>query len=409
MDNLDSIFEQAGAKRADQEPEGQGGEQQTQTQEPSKEEPVQQSQEPQTDPNEGQQQEPAQEDTKQEGEGAKEQSGEGQSQEPQLSNEDILKRINEHTGANFESLDDVKGLLSTKDKLKEYESTLEQKDEALKKAGDPYQTFADEKILKANEIVRKNEGVTPDVAFKLASSDLDNMNDDDVLVMEQIMNNPHYAGRESELKDIINEDYGLDEFGSEDDMEEADKKKLSRRQMKKEMAAKKARESLKQMASVETPGQRDLEAETQQEKEQQQKEFEQKVNTFRPQANKMLEDVGTLKFGKNGHEYQVDQAFMDTLGKDDNLAKFLANNYDANDPNAYNNALQKVKQMYWANNPDRIVDDLEEQIKARMQDQVHKEQHNPKENNRQEKPQASDAQQRNAEETKRLINDLKGL
>jgi len=409
MDNLDSIFEQAGAKRADQEPEGQGGEQQTQTQESSKEEPVQQSQEPQTDPNEGQQQEPAQEDTKQEGEGAKEQSGEGQSQEPQLSNEDILKRINEHTGANFESLDDVKGLLSTKDKLKEYESTLEQKDEALKKAGDPYQTFADEKILKANEIVRKNEGVTPDVAFKLASSDLDNMNDDDVLVMEQIMNNPHYAGRESELKDIINEDYGLDEFGSEDDMEEADKKKLSRRQMKKEMAAKKARESLKQMASVETPGQRDLEAETQQEKEQQQKEFEQKVNTFRPQANKMLEDVGTLKFGKNGHEYQVDQAFMDTLGKDDNLAKFLANNYDANDPNAYNNALQKVKQMYWANNPDRIVDDLEEQIKARMQDQVHKEQHNPKENNRQEKPQASDAQQRNAEETKRLINDLKGL
>lgn len=409
MDNLDSIFEQAGAKRADQEQEGQGGEQQTQTQEPSKEEPVQQSQEPQADPNEGQSQEPAQKDTKQEGEGAKEQPEEGQPQEPQLSNEDILKRINEHTGANFESLDDVKGLLSTKDKLKEYESTLEQKDEALKKAGDPYQTFADEKILKANEIVRKNEGVTPDVAFRLASADLDNMNDDDALVMEQIMNNPHYAGRESELKDIINEDYGLDEFGSEDDMEEADKKKLSRRQMKKEMAAKKARESLKQMANVETPGQRDLEAETQQEKEQQQKEFEQKVNTFRPQANKMLEDVGTLKFGKNGHEYQVDQAFMDTLKKDDNLAKFLANNFDANDPNAYNNALQKVKQMYWANNPDRIVDDLEEQIKARMQDQVHKGQHNPKENNRQEKPQASDAQQRNAEETKRLINDLKGL
>jgi hypothetical protein len=318
--------------------------------------------------------------------------------ESTLTEEAILGRLNKDLGTQFKSLEDVKNLTSYKDKVSEYESQLQQKNEALKSIGDPYKSFASKKLLKANEILKKNEGMSDDMAIRLATTDFDQMSDDDVLAFKEQMENPYYAGNDQMLKQIINNQYGLSQNIDEEDMDEQTKQMLQMNQFKKQADAKKARDSLKQMADVQTPEKVDVE-----------EQYKQKIEQFRPQAEKIIDEkLDKITIGKNGYEYEIDKGFKDWLKENDHLARHLASKYDPNSSNQnFDEVVTYLKNVYFNNKRDKIIDDLEESITTRIQEQNYKENHNPKENNRTERQGPSDSETYNKEQEDKALKSLR--
>jgi hypothetical protein len=318
--------------------------------------------------------------------------------ESSLSEEDVLSRLNKDLGTEFKSLEDVKNLTSYKDKVSEYEQQLQTKNEALNSIGDPYSKFASDKLLKANEILKNNEGLSDDMAIRLATTDFDNMSDDDVLAFKEQMDNPYYAGNDEMVKKIINNQYGLNQNVDEEEMDEQTKQMLQMNKFRKQADAKKARDSLKKMSDVKTPEKVDVE-----------QQYKQKVEQFRPQAEKIIDEkLDKIKIGKNGYEYEIDKGFKDWLKENDHLARHLASQYDPNSNNQdFDKAVDYLKNIYFNHNKDKIVDDLEESIKARIQEQYDKNDHNPKENNRTERSDRSSVDVHNKEQEEKAVKSLR--
>lgn len=332
---------------------------------------------------------------------------EDQTQQP--SEEQIVNAINSSLQTQFQSVEDIKELLSTKQQVDTYKQQLQEKDEALKNAGDPYQTFANEKVAKANEILRNNSDIPENVAFQLATQDFDNLSDDDVLVLSEIKDNPNWQGQESMVKKMLDRDYGLTKYSDQDeDLSQEQQEEIQIAKMRKQSDAQAARKELKKMADVEPPQQKDVEGQYKQTKEQQQQEQKQKVEQARPVANSMIErDLDKVQVGdKEKVEFEIDKSFKDFLKENDYLAQYLANNHDPNDPNSYQKAVDKVKQLYLVNNVNKIVDDAVKSERTRMQDQYDKQAHNPKEKNYQERPQQTDTDRKNQESESEMMQRL---
>jgi hypothetical protein len=399
---LEKVLEQEGfSSLADKKQEdGDNGDQKQQTNQPED------TQKQNTDGQEAQKQEESKDEqeehgrqTQQRGEKNTEKTDQESKTQTEIKPEDALRVLNEQLETKFKDFDEIKGLTTTKDKLSEYEAKLQQKDEALNSIGDPYSSFADEAILKANEIKKQNKDLSTSVAFKLASTDVDNLSDDDVLVMQRIIENPHYEGQEGLMKEIVDEDYGLISDKDEDELTDADKRRIERQKTRKGMDAKKAREALKSMSDVQAPQKKDVE-----------QEYQEKVKNYIPQAEKLIdEQVDKLTIGKDEYEHEIDSSFKDFLKKDNNLARTLAKSgYDLSNPQEVQKVVDWVKNLYFAQNKDKVINDVVEQERARMRDQQHKEVHNPKETDKKEKPQASAKEQKNLEEQQRALDSLRG-
>ncbi len=394
---LENVFEKEGMTNVAQQGQQEDNQQENQEQ-GSQEDNTQQTQ--QQPEGEAQEQGSQQESGEQQGEQPEGQGDQGEQQDKtEPSQEEILKHLNQSLGSNFKSIDDIKGLQSTQEKLKEYEAKIQEKDEALNSVGDPMNQFANENVAKANEILKNNNSLSFGVAAKLATADVDNMSDDDALVFEQLIENPHYEGRESVLRKMVNKTYKTD-ASSEDELSDEEKEEIEIQKFKKEADAKKAKDRLKQMANVETPQKRNVEEEHKQQKQQ-------KLEQFKPHAESIMNELESVKVGKNGYEFQIDQSFKDFLQKDGNLASYLANNFDPNDPDAKQKAMDQLKEVYKKQKIDKIVDDIEEQVAARIRDEFHQKSHNPKQNNRQERPEPTNQEQQNQQAEQNLVKSLK--
>ncbi len=315
------------------------------------------------------------------GQQTQEQQTEGneQGQGQEIDQQTILKHLNEQLGGNFKSLDDIKNLQEAQKSVEDYKTKLQEKDEALQSVGDPMKQFANENVAKANEILKNNENLSFGIAAKLATADVDNMSDDDALMYDQLIQNPHYEGRENMLRKMVNKSYKTEASGDEEELSDEDKEEIEIQKFKKEADARKAKERLKQMANVETPQAKNVEEEYKQNKQQ-------KIEQFKPHADTIKQELDSVKVGKNGYEFKVSDDFKNFLDQNDNLTQFLANNFDPNDPNSKQKAVDSLKELYKKQNLDKIVDDIEEQVAARIRDEFHQQSHNPKTNNRQEKP-----------------------
>ena len=327
--------------------------------------------------------------------------GEEKREQPQQpSEQQIVNALNSSLQTQFKSVEDVKELVSAKSQIETYKQQVQEKDEALKNAGDPYQTFANERLAKTNEIIRNNSDIPESVAFQLATQDFDTMSDEDILILSEIKDNPAWQGKEDKVRKKLDREYGLNSYADQEEELSSDQKEdLEIKKMEKQGDAQAARKELKKMAEVEPPQQKDVEGEYKKTKEQQQQEQKQKIEQAKPVADSMIErDLDKIQIGdKEKVEFEIDQSFKDFLKENDYLAQYLANNYDSTNSDSYKEAVSKVKQLYMVNNLNKIVDDAVTSEKTRMQDQYDKENHNAKEKNYQERPQQTDTDRKNQE------------
>lgn len=328
---------------------------------------------------------------------------------------DILSALNESLQTEFKSVEDIKNLMSYKDQseqnkseLEKYQSQLQEKDEVIQKIGNPYSVFANEDVIKINEMVSKNPGMAPAAAAQLLSTDFDNLDDNKVLVMDRIREEPGLSKySESEIMDMLNDEYRLNEYddADEEELTEKQKRNLKSRELRKKSDADTARKELKQLTDIKTPEQKNREEEIKQENKE-------KAEKFTPIAQKIAqENLDKVVVGdKHKSEFQIDEGFKNWLGspeqgqEQNRLTRYLVANYNQEDPNSYDQAVSNLKEMYLRENIHKIVDDVVESTETRMRDQFDKENHNARGKNYQEGgAQPTDASKKDQEEEQRFL------
>jgi hypothetical protein len=117
--------------------------------------------------------------------------------------------LNEIFGDQFKTVDDAKKAIP--EAFKEL-TTLRQKTQELTDslAKKPKHAFASDDIAKFNEFARET-GIKDAIVFnKINSTDLANMSDMDALVMQHIIENPAFAGKEPQVRKYFEKKYNVD-------------------------------------------------------------------------------------------------------------------------------------------------------------------------------------------------------
>jgi hypothetical protein len=334
----------------------------------------------------------------------------GEQEKPKIGEQDILTSINESLETKFSSLNDIKSLIESKNRIGEFESAidkykiqLQEKDQMIERLGNPYSVFSDESVLRTNEIIKNNTGISPTVAFQVATGNFERMTDDQVLVLSKKMQNPKLDIQSDDIiLDKINDDYRLNDYEEEEELTEVQEKRLTSRKAQKKADADVAREELKALADIKTPEQKELDINLE-------KEREEKNKQFQPIAGEIIDkDLDKVIVGdKEKFEFVIDDTFKNWLKEDDKLTQFLVANYDPNDPNSRAKMVEAVKNLYKGNQYDRIVDTIAESVKTRMQEEFDKDVHNPKDKNNQEAPEATDVATKNKEAEEKLLQRVR--
>lgn len=294
---------------------------------------------------------------------------------------DWLSRFNERFQTNFQNEDEVNELFDYKNKYSDLENKVKQKDEALSQASDPTSYFANENLMKINEIV-KQHNVDESTASRLISTDFSSMGSEDVLVMQKLMEEPEWRGSEDALREEIQEQYGLDENPDdyEDEAQQAKaRQKIERKKKRMEVDARKARDQFSQMQQVELPGKQDLEGSVQQQKEQLAQSAEQN-------ADKFISDMEKINYHED-MEFQVDDEWRNKYLTKDKLKEFAQNyNLDLSSEEGYKQAQDIYKTAFIKENLSKLFNDYKKRLQTQQRDKEFEDYNNPRSNNRQQKP-----------------------
>src|SRR6056297_2085383 len=321
--------------------------------EPKQEEPKQ---EPKEEPKQEQpkQEEPKQEEPKQDTE---------QGEPSEEDKKSWLDRFNEQFQTQYESEDQLKELFDYKTQYDSLQEKLKQKDEALSQASDPNSYVADESMMKVNEIVKQHK-VDINTAAQLASTDFSQMNDDQVVLMNSLLENPEYRGDEDLLREEIQEQYGLDINLDDYEGEERSKKEreLRRRKKKMEVDARKAREKFQNMQQVELPQKQNPEESIQQQREQ-------LAQTAEQNADKFISDMSKIEY-EEGMEFQLDDEWKNKHLTKENLKNFASQyGIDLSSEEGYKQAQDIYKTAYIKENLSKILNDYKKKLQSEQKDE----------------------------------------
>ena len=276
----------------------------------------------------------------------------------------FIENFNKRYNTDYKTDDDVKGLFTLPGKVTEYEGKLKDH-ESLKASVEQYKKELEEvkensqsdllddplirKAYIAKQLIAKYPDRDPDILGELAMSDIEKMNDIDVLARERKM-----RGSKSSLENIkavIIKELGIDTEQSPSEWDDLVKTEI-------ELKATDARERIKTLLKdIEVP-----KVVTKEEREAQQANFlEEKIKSVKP-----IKDV-FVKFDtyKNGEfEFVVDDEYRSTLG-DMFDGFFVKGGLEVNDENIA--IAEKLKRSFFADeNLGKFLEVKEKEVLARV-------------------------------------------
>lgn len=141
-------------------------------------------------------------------------------EEPQT--DTFFEEMNKRFGAQFKSTDEVKGIFELPKKVAEYETKLKESEslakaaedykkriEELEGSQDPLKYFSSPESFVAEQLRIKYPNRDPYVLQKIATTNVDSMDDLDVLVKEKVLSVPN-APKEESIRSIVLKKYGVD-------------------------------------------------------------------------------------------------------------------------------------------------------------------------------------------------------
>ena len=299
----------------------------------------------------------------------KEDTQEKPKEEPQKPNpeEDEVKfdlsTFNKAFGREFESEDQIKEILESASTLK---AQLEEKEKLLEEGYNPMEYFANDKQFKLNQILKSNEDLNEAIVNRLVTSDLKEMSDEDVLLLNDLIETKGTYDEKIARLDIKDR-YGLNENKEDLNDEELQAHQLKEYRLKKD--ADRARTSLQKMLDVELPDFKKPEDIAKERKEALDKAFNDSKESWQKFTDdyvKSLEKL-TIPYKDDGNkdaavEFSVDDKFKTMLKE--NLPQYAAlMGKDLKKPNDVKAIHEQVqKDYFWMNRSNivrSIIDDIE--------------------------------------------------
>ena len=131
-----------------------------------------------------------------------------------------LEHFNKHFGKEFKKVDEIKGLFDKvteyEGKLTEYEKTkldfteLQKKYEEVGKFVDPNSFFANDQIRRTNEMLMKYPDKDATLMTRIGSLDIDKTDNFDLLVLNEMLQNPGIEGGEAGARELLASEFGID-------------------------------------------------------------------------------------------------------------------------------------------------------------------------------------------------------
>jgi hypothetical protein len=293
----------------------------------------------------------------------------------------------------FESDDDIKALFNSADELKtlregaaEKDRLLLEKEDLLNTKTDGLKLFASDKFYKVNQILINNPNLNDSAVLRLATADLDTMQDTEVLKLQKLTKLQSGDFSEADIEYAINKKYDLTADPSE--LEGNDLKDYNANKFLRNEDAQAARAELKELMKVEMPEKIDLLAMQNESKEKADKVLSDSLESWKPKADEIIKtlDKLTVEFEKGDKfEFSYDDEFKSYLGK--NLANFAAlKGLDVNNPESLKAIVKSVEDDFFLKKREQMFKTFKADLLAKVKDATYKDKHNIPDPNLKEAP-----------------------
>jgi hypothetical protein len=327
-----------------------------------------------------------------------------------------IDAFNRVFGTEYKSTEDIKPLLESSTQLKELraslsekESLIKEKEELLNKKTDGLSLFADETMYKINQVLINNPDLNKEAVIRLASSDLDNMEDVDVLKLQKLVKLKGKGYDESTIEYAINKKYDLVDDPS--DLEGEELKQYNANKFLRSEDAQAARDELSKMMKVDVPEKIDLLEMDKQSKEEAKKKLKESLDSWKNKSKDVIKslDKYTVEFDKGDEgrfDFAYDNEFKGYLEK--NLPEYAARvGLDANDPKSMETLKMAIEKDFEHAYLPKMFKAFREDLIAKMEDKDYKRKHNVKDPKEEEAPvRLSEAEKKNKEVDEKVLNDL---
>lgn len=329
-----------------------------------------------------------------------------------------LESFNKAFEGNYENVDQVKEVLELAKKYPEIKAMLDdkeqlitEKDEALKTHFNPMEYFADEKEFKINKILKDNKDLNRNVVSRLVYSDIDQMDDKDVLKLNELLSTQGVFD-ESIVGRAIDKKYGLNM--NRDELDEEGQRDLEVQEFLMKKDAQKAKSEIKKMLEVEIPEFKDPNVLKSEEKEAVEKAFNENKGKWSASMDKLLEN----ELSKLSIEYQTDDKKKDTFEfeVDAEFKKVLKENLpqvaasygkDISKPEDVQGLVEQAKKDYLWLRRDSIIKTAVEDVMTKMTKEQLDKYYNTSKPEKVEAPATvSDEARHNKSEMDRMLSDF---
>lgn len=303
--------------------------------------------------------------------------------------------LNRELGTEYESLDQFKSIIESSKELEglraslsEKDKTIQEKEELLNTKTDGLKLFATDNLYKVNQILINNPDLNQDALLKLASADLENMDDLQVLKLQRQIKRNDSSFSDADIEYAINKKYSL--TGNPDELEGDELRDYNANKYLRNEDAQDARKELKTLMNVEVPEKIDLLAMKNADKEKAEQTYKDNLTTWTSKTPEIVKalDKYILEFDKGDDgkfEFAYDDEFKTYLGK--TLPEYAARtNLDINKPESLQQVVKAIKSDFINQKLPQMFKAFKQDLMTKFQDEAYRKKHNIKEPENKEAP-----------------------
>ena len=231
-------------------------------------------------------------------------------------NEFDLEFFNKQFQQDFKDVESLKKVFDSPQKIKELEDqvekmkSLEEELSFLREEADPMKYFPSEDDFKVAQFRRQFPDKDPSAVAKLFATDISKMSDFDLLVWAEMLNTPDMEGGEAGARELIADNYGIDDSGNLSDLDS-----LTRNKMRRD--ARKERESINKMKEeIQLPEKRDY-ASLMDEKKKSAEEAKANLNSaWQDISSRVIAEFPDIVINDKDENGETTEYFRYSIGKD---------------------------------------------------------------------------------------------
>ena len=317
----------------------------------------------------------------------------------------------------YESVDQLKELLSLakgsselKAKFDDQAKLIEEKDAAIQEGFNPMTYFANEQQFKINQILKANEGLNENIVNRVVTSNLDEMSDEDVLILNDLIDTKGTYDEKIVRLDIKDR-YGLNVIKEDLDDDEIQAYQVKEYRLKKD--AERARNDLRKITDIELPTFQDPKDIAEARKAEQEKAFNERKENWNKFTEDYVEKLDKLIIPYKDDEnkdvvvdFAIDDKFKEMLKT--NLPQYATLlGKDVNNKAHLKEITELVQKDYlWLHKGDIIKSVTNDIVTKMTKEQFDKYQNTSKPKQVEAPKNLSDEERHNSEEYKRMLNDF---